>query len=168
MLSPRAREAAHRLGSVRLVFAVHLGSCSHSFDAQRNDSAIFLDTIPSDYIAAPHHSLGDDDDSDSSSRSSVEIPSQSRNPYLDNPGGPESSLHLHKQTRLGKEQQHEHDRIEGLEERIHGTAEEGQELVELETREKAFEESLNRPPSADAETGWDLLGEMESNKGKKE
>lgn len=135
--------------------------------SQRNDSAISLGDIPSDYAAAPHHSLGDDDDSDSSSRSSVEIPSQSRNPYLDDPTGAQSSLHLHKQTRLGKEQQHEHDRIEGLEEKIHESAEEERELVDLESREKAFEESLNRPPS-EGETGWDLLGEIELSKGKKD
>ena len=143
MLSPRARHAALTLGST-------------------NDSAIFLDTLPSQYSAAPHHSLGDDDDfsSGSSNRSSVEIPSQSRNPFVDAPtGGADSSLHLHRQTLAGKLSQHADDRIDGLEEKLHGDSQ-GQELLELEVEEREFEQSLGARTVKPADD-WDLLGEIE-------
>lgn len=78
----------------------------------------------------------------------------------------DSSLHLHKQTLASKLHQHDGDRIEGLEEKLHAGSgdQEGQELVELENRERAFEESLKFPTAEEqreSETGWDLMGEME-------
>lgn len=167
---------------------------------QKNDSAIFLETLPSNLASAPHHSLGADSDSDSdsdsnssspsSARTSIELPSASRNPFVDAPvtGGSaslglglglvdsttvdaSSSLHLHRQTREGKRLQHEHDVIPDLRHRIglgheldDAKDERGRELA-LEERE--FENSLQMGLMGGGDHGHDDHGDVDDDDGKK-
>ncbi|KAM0753224.1 TPT-domain-containing protein [Meredithblackwellia eburnea MCA 4105] len=114
--------------------------------------------------AAPLHSLGGSSRSGSSSgassaRSSIEIPSTGVNPHA-----PDQHS-IHRSTAFGIQRQHEHDRIEGLEERLFD--------ADLELQERAVVQSLESrtsPESTDSGTAvgkdgqrketddWDLLG----------
>lgn len=152
--------------------------------AQKNDSAIFLETLPSELSSSnnPHHALGDDsDDDDRDSRSSTELPSASRNPFVEAPHASATadsegtSLHLRRESLSSKLHQHDDDRIPGLESKIFET--DDRELVELEREEHDLEASLEagvrhgKSSSGKNETddgaSWDLLGEMDATKTEK-
>jgi len=133
---------------------------THIFNAG-DETALFIDEASN--FEAPMHSLGDDDSSASSARSSLEIPSTSNNPYM---RSNDTSLALHRMPNSEREREQEEARIEGFETEIGSDA----KLLQLDDLEHEVQESLDRGikehHAAALPDDWLLLADDEDEPGK--